>query len=102
MSDERNVSRRDLLKQGTLAAALTMAMPPVVARALEAAKDPAAAAADAAKAAKNPGEPVRIGWIGSGIQGQNDLRQLARLPWVKIVAVADIYPPSQKGAKTIA
>jgi len=58
---------------------LTLGMPPVVARALEAAKDPAAAAADAAKAAKeNSKDPVLIGWIGSGVQGRNDLTQLAR------------------------
>jgi len=103
MSDERNVSRRDLLKQGGLAAALTLGMPPVVARAFEAAKDPAAAAADAAKAAKEASkDPVLIGWVGSGVQGRNDLQQLARLPWVKIVAIADIFPPSQKAAKEIA
>lgn len=101
MSDERNVSRRDVLKHGTLAAAATLAMPPVVARALEAAQDPAAAAQKAAAAAKDA-EPIRIGWIGTGVQGQNDQRQLVRLPGVKIVATSDIYEPNQKKGVEIA
>ncbi len=92
MSDEKNLSRRDALKTGTLATALAMGMPPVVARALEAARDPAAAAARAAD--RRDLEPVRLGWIGSGIQGQNDLRQLAAMPGVEIVAIADIYEPN--------
>ena len=91
MSDEKSVSRRDLLKHGTLAAALAVGMPPTVARALQAAKDPRAAAELAAQEAGKPAEPVTIGWIGTGVQGQNDLKQLARLPGVKIAAVADIY-----------
>src|SRR4051794_28667182 len=95
MSDEKNVSRREVLKTGTLAAAAALTMPPVVARAFEAAQDPAGAAAKAAAAAKDL-PPVKIAWIGSGIQGQNDLKQLARIPGVEIVAIADIYEPNLK------
>lgn len=101
MREEQNVSRREVLKAGTLAAAFAVGMPPTVARALQAARDPKAAAADAAKAAANA-RPVRIGWIGSGVQGQNDMRQLVRLPGVSIVAIADIYEPNLKKGLEIA
>jgi len=91
MSDEQNVSRRDLMRGGA-AAALTLGMPMSVARALEAAQDPKAAAADAAAAAKGAA-PVRIGWLGTGTQGRNDMSKLVRMPGVQIVAIADIYDP---------
>ena len=99
MSEEKNVSRRDVLKTGTLAAAVTMGMPPVVARALEAARNPAAAVK---LAADTNVEPVKIGWIGSGIQGQNDLKQLCAMPGVEIVAIADIYEPNLTKAVELA
>jgi predicted dehydrogenase len=99
-TDEKNVSRREVLKGGTLAA-LAVGMPPTVARALQAATDPAKAAADAAKAAKDAA-PVRIAWIGTGVQGLNDMRKLVVLPGVKIVAIADVYEPNQKKALEIA
>src|SRR4051812_19252659 len=102
MKEDRNVTRRDVLKQGTLAAALTIGMPPVVARALEAARDPAAAAARQAAEGAKPVEPVRLAWIGTGVQGQNDLTQLVRLPGVQIVAIADIYDPNFKKGMEIA
>jgi predicted dehydrogenase len=67
---------------------------------MEAAQDPAAAAARAAAA---EAEPVNIGWIGSGVQGRgNDLKQLARMPGVKIVGIADIYEPNLKKGLEIA
>lgn len=99
--EERGVSRRDVLRGGTLAAALALGMPPVVARALEAAKDPQAAAAQSAQAAANA-EPVTLAWIGSGVQGRNDMQQLLRLPGVKIAAVCDIYEPNLKKALELA
>ena len=107
MSDERpdlrqSVTRRSMLKTGTLAATAALAMPPVVARALEAAKDPQAAAAQAAADAGKPVEPVKIAWIGSGIQGSNDMRQLAKMPGVEFAAVCDIYPPNLKQGMDIA
>lgn len=91
MSEEQNVSRRDVLKRGGLAA-LAVGMPMSVQRALEAAEDPKAAAADEAKAAAKA-DPVRIAWIGTGTQGRNDMSKLVRMPGVKIVAIADIYQP---------
>jgi predicted dehydrogenase len=97
--EERVLSRRDLLRGGSLAAAFAVAMPPTVARALHAAEDPAGAAA---LAAQENVEPVNIAWIGTGVQGLNDMRQIVRLPGVRIVAIADIYEPNQKRAVEIA
>jgi predicted dehydrogenase len=91
MSDEQNVSRRDLVRGGLTAAAV-LGMPLSVARALEAAQDPKAAAADAVAAAKKA-EPVNIAWLGTGTQGRNDMSKLVRMPGVNIVAIADIYDP---------
>jgi predicted dehydrogenase len=99
MSNEQNVSRRDILKKGSLGAALSWGIPLSVARAIQAAEDPAAAAADAAKEAKKA-DVVRIAWIGTGQQGRNDMSKLVRMPGVKIVAIADIYDPNyQQGLK---
>jgi predicted dehydrogenase len=91
MNDEKNLSRRDVLKQGSLAA-LALGMPPAVARAAQAARDPKAAAAEAAARAKDL-EPVTIAWIGTGTQGRNDMSKLVRMQGVKIAAIADIYDP---------
>lgn len=93
MNDEQNVSRRSLLKNSG-AAALALTMPVSVARAMYAAEDPRAAAADAAKEAKKS-DKVRIAWIGSGTQGRNDLSKLVRMPNVEIVAIADIFDPNR-------
>lgn len=101
MNDEQNVSRRDLLRGGGVAAALSLTLPPSVARAMLAAQDPKAAAEEAAKAARNA-TPVRLAWIGSGVQGQNDMKQLVKLPGVEIVAIADIYEPHIEAARKIA
>jgi predicted dehydrogenase len=38
-------------------------------------------------------EPVRIGFIGTGTQGQTLLPRLVRIPGVRVVAVCDVYPP---------
>ncbi|SEG72233.1 Predicted dehydrogenase [Bryocella elongata] len=46
-----------------------------------------------ARAASPAAKPVRIGIIGSGSRGQENLRQLLRVPGVSITAVCDIYPP---------
>ncbi len=100
MTDEQNVSRRDMLK-GSLAAAATVAMPMSVARAIEAAQDPKLAAAQAVERAKNA-DPVKIAWIGTGTQGQNDMRQLMKMGNVQIVAIADIYEPNYKKGLEIA
>jgi predicted dehydrogenase len=82
---EQNVSRREVLT-GAFAAALAAGMPPTVARAMQAAQDPAAAAAQAAREAANA-EPIKLAWIGTGVQ---------------IVAISDIYEPHTKAALEIA
>jgi predicted dehydrogenase len=89
MNEEKNVSRREVLKQGSVAAAFALSMPASVANAMQAAKDPKAAAADAARDARTA-PTVRIAWIGSGTQGRNDLSKLVKIPGVEIVAIADI------------
>lgn len=38
-------------------------------------------------------EPVNIGFIGTGTQGQTLLQRLVRIPGVRVAAVCDIYPP---------
>jgi len=101
MSEEKNVSRRDVLKQGSLAAAFGLTLPVSVARAVEAAQDPKGAAADAAKAAKSA-QKVRIAWIGTGTQGRNDLSKLVKMPGVEIVAIADIRDDCIKEALKLA
>jgi predicted dehydrogenase len=100
MSDERAVSRRDMLR-GTLAAAVAGTIPMSVARAVFAAEEPKAAAEEAAKAAKDL-KPIRIAWIGSGTQGQNDLSKLVRMPGVEIVAITDIFEPNHQKALKMA
>src|SRR5690349_6660528 len=95
MKDEQNVSRRDLIG-GAFASTLALAMPPCVARAADAAKDPAAAAAQAKEAIAKPGRPVKIGFVGPGSRGQGDMQQLLRVPGLEIVAVCDIYEPNLK------
>ena len=46
-----------------------------------------------ARAAAPAIKPVRIGIIGSGSRGQENIRQLLRVPGVSISAICDIYPP---------
>jgi len=38
-------------------------------------------------------DPVNIGFIGTGTQGQTLLQRLVRIPGVRVVAVCDVYPP---------
>jgi predicted dehydrogenase len=39
---------------------------------------------------------VRVGVIGTGLQGQNLIAQMMRLPDVQVVALCDVYPPNLK------
>jgi predicted dehydrogenase len=48
-----------------------------------------AATSTAAPAVK----PIRLGVIGAGSRGQEDLRQFLRVPGVSVSAICDIYPP---------
>ena len=38
-------------------------------------------------------KPIRLGVIGAGSRGQEDMRQFLRVPGVTVAAVCDIYPP---------
>lgn len=66
------MNRRDFLQSATAAA---LAASPIV------------------RAATADPKPVRLGVIGPGSRGQEDMRQFLRVPGVSIQAVCDIYPP---------
>ncbi len=53
----------------------------------------AAVATTVARAAKPAPKPVRLGVIGAGSRGQEDLRQFLRVPGVTVAAICDVYPP---------
>ena len=46
-----------------------------------------------ARAAAPAVKPTRLGVIGAGSRGQENLRQFLRVPGVTIAAICDIYPP---------
>ncbi len=48
------------------------------------------------------GRPVNIGIIGTGSQGQADLKQMVKVSGVKVLGVCDIYPPNLKKGVEIA
>jgi predicted homoserine dehydrogenase-like protein len=52
-------------------------------------------AAPAGVPAPTPGadRPVNVGIIGAGNQGQADLKELVKVKGVKVLGVADVYPP---------
>jgi len=87
MEKEHEVTRRDFLKTAAgVAAASTMP----------------ALGAPAILAIPHPGEVVNFGFIGTGTQGCDLLRQLATIPAGRCVATCDIYPPNlKKGVETI-
>jgi len=60
---------------------------------LQSASAVALASAPIARAAAPAVKPVRIGVIGAGSRGQEDLRQFLRVPGVSLSAICDIYPP---------
>src|SRR5687768_4052439 len=47
-------------------------------------------------------EPLRIGAIGVGSQGQADLRTVLKVPGVTCAAVCDVFEPNLNAAKKIA
>ncbi len=51
------------------------------------------ASSSLARAAAPAVKPVRLGVIGAGSRGQENLRQFLRVPGVSIAAICDIYPP---------
>ena len=87
MEKEHDVTRRDFLKTAAGVAAAS-AMPVL--------------GAPAILAAPNPNEVVNFGFIGTGTQGCDLLRQLATIPAGRCVATCDIYPPNlKKGVEII-
>lgn len=78
----RKISRREFLQQSALSTAL-FSFGALIAKVQQV-------------------EPVRIGVIGTGAQGQNLLRQLVAIPGAEVVALCDIYPPHlQKGVQLV-
>lgn len=47
-------------------------------------------------------EPLRIGVIGPGSQGQFDLKKLIQIPGIQCVAACDVFEPNLNAAKLIA
>jgi len=60
---------------------------------LQSASAAALASSAIARAATPAVKPVRLGVIGAGSRGQEDLRQFLRVPGVSVSAICDIYPP---------
>jgi predicted dehydrogenase len=60
---------------------------------LQAASASALASSSFARAATPAVKPVRLGVIGAGSRGQENLRQFLHVPGVSIAAICDIYPP---------
>ncbi|RRA49567.1 Gfo/Idh/MocA family protein [Acidipila sp. EB88] len=59
---------------------------------IEAASLTALASSPVARAAAPAAKPLRLGVIGAGSRGQEDMRQFLRVPGVSISAICDIYP----------
>jgi len=60
---------------------------------LQTASAAALASSTIARAAVPAVKPVRLGVIGAGSRGQEDLRLALRVPGVTVEAICDIYPP---------
>ena len=60
---------------------------------LQSASAAALASTTIARAAAPAVKPIRLGIIGAGSRGQEDLRQFLRVPGVSVEAICDIYPP---------
>lgn len=54
-----------------------------------------------ARAAAPAVKPVRLGIIGAGSRGQENMRQFLRIPGVSVQAICDIYPPRSKQVNDI-
>jgi predicted dehydrogenase len=86
MQKERDLTRREFLKTGAIAAATTLP----------------GAAAPAILSAQSLSNPVRYGIIGTGTEGCTLLRFLTTIPEGRCIATCDIYPPNlKKGVETI-
>lgn len=88
------LSRREFLQESAVAASAIGLT--VYAGAAEAQK------ADLAAQSGVQAEPLRIGIIGPGSQGQADLRKAVKVPGLQCVAACDIFEPNLNAAKQIA
>jgi predicted dehydrogenase len=93
------VSRREFLRDSAWAAAAAAFAAAFQERVEAQQKSPGSAQQVAIQQnASAPGshrnlDPVNIGFIGTGTQGQTLLQRLVRIPGVRVVAVCDVYPP---------
>jgi predicted dehydrogenase len=88
MSKKKEVTRRDFLKTAAVAVAAGSARP--------------MGAAPAILSDPNPGSTVHYGFIGTGSEGCDLLKQLTTIPEGRCIATCDIYPPNLKrGVETI-
>ncbi len=62
----------------------------------------ALASSSFARAAAPAVKPVRLGIIGAGSRGQENLRHFLRVPGVSLSAICDIYPPRAEQVNRIA
>jgi predicted dehydrogenase len=69
---------------------------------LQSASAAALATTSIARAAAPAVKPVRLGIIGAGSRGQEDLRHFLRVPGVSVSAICDIYPPRSAQVNRIA
>lgn len=60
---------------------------------LQAASAATLASSSLGRAATPAVKPVRLGVIGAGSRGQEDMRQFLQVPGVSITAICDVYPP---------
>ena len=87
---------RRLFLQGLSATAIAAHLKPQIAGAQTAAAQAASAAdrqAEAQIAPTTDATPLRVGIIGPGSRGKELVRNLLRVPGVRIVAAADVYEP---------
>jgi predicted dehydrogenase len=69
---------------------------------LQSASAAALASTTIARAAAPAPKPVRLGVIGAGSRGQEDLRQFLHVPGVSVEAICDIYPPRYEQVNRLA
>jgi len=69
---------------------------------IQAASVSALASTPLARAAAPAVKPIRLGIIGAGSRGQEDLRHFLRVPGVSLSAICDIYPPRAQQVNRIA
>ncbi|MCX6551737.1 MAG: Gfo/Idh/MocA family oxidoreductase [Acidobacteria bacterium] len=89
MSDHarHDLDRRDFLKAGAAGAAAALAT-----MRAHAAERQGAPGADSLEFRVKPIDPVRIGYVGVGLQGSSHVQNLLHIPGVEIRAVCDIVP----------